>query len=115
MSFEEPETSRNQNQQWRESGVLDGILWALCQDLLARGELGLDESFVDASQSTPFSTCRASLHRPPRRSEHGRCCSSHFTKGLTYSQCASVRSAMPFICFNFARKARDYSRATLMR
>jgi transposase len=36
-------------QQWQRSGVLDGILWALCEDLLARGELGLEEAFVDAS------------------------------------------------------------------
>ena len=26
-------------------GVLDGMLWALCEDLLARGELGLEEAF----------------------------------------------------------------------
>lgn len=43
------QTAHRRFQQWRESGVLDGILWALCQDLLARGELGLEESFVDAS------------------------------------------------------------------
>jgi hypothetical protein len=36
-------------QQWRQAGVLDSILWALCEDLLARGELGLEETFVDAS------------------------------------------------------------------
>lgn len=36
-------------QQWQRSGVLDGILWALCEDLLARGELGLEEAFVDAT------------------------------------------------------------------
>jgi transposase len=36
-------------QQWQRSVVLDGILWALCEDLLARGELGLEEAFVDAS------------------------------------------------------------------
>jgi hypothetical protein len=29
--------------------VLDGVLWALCEDLLARGALGLDETFIDAS------------------------------------------------------------------
>jgi hypothetical protein len=65
--------------------------------------------------NTPCSTRRASLHRPPRRS--GRClrCSSHFTKGRTYSHCASLRSAMPFICFNFAPAASVYSGATLMR
>ncbi|MGA9063457.1 MAG: transposase [Terracidiphilus sp.] len=38
-------------QQWQRSGVLDGILWALCEDLLARGQLGLDETCVDASFS----------------------------------------------------------------
>lgn len=36
-------------QQWQRSGALDGILWALCEDLLARGELGLEEAFVDAT------------------------------------------------------------------
>jgi hypothetical protein len=65
--------------------------------------------------NTPFTTRRASLHRPPRRS--GRClrCWSQFTKGRTYSHCASVRSAMPLICFNFAPAASVYSGATLMR
>jgi transposase len=38
-------------QQWQQSGVLDGILWALCEDLVARGKLDLSESFVDASFS----------------------------------------------------------------
>ncbi len=31
--------------------VLDGLLWALCEDLLARGQLGLEEAFIDASFS----------------------------------------------------------------
>lgn len=43
------QTAHRRFQQWRGSGVLDGILWALCQDLLARGQLGLDETFIDAS------------------------------------------------------------------
>jgi hypothetical protein len=30
---------------------MDGILWALCADLMARGQLDLDERFVDASFS----------------------------------------------------------------
>ena len=38
-------------QQWQQSGVLDGILWALCEDLMARGKLDLSEGFVDASFS----------------------------------------------------------------
>ncbi len=42
-------TCHRRFQQWVQSGVLEGILWALCEDLLARGELGLEESFVDAS------------------------------------------------------------------
>ena len=29
--------------------MLDGILWAFCKDLLARGQLGLEEAFIDAS------------------------------------------------------------------
>jgi transposase len=43
------QTCHRRFQQWQRAGVLDGILWALCEDLLARGELGLDESFIDAS------------------------------------------------------------------
>jgi transposase len=36
-------------QQWQRARRLDGILWALCEDLLARGELGLEEAFVNAT------------------------------------------------------------------
>lgn len=43
------QTAHRRFQQWRESGVLDAILWALCEDLLARGQLGLEETFIDAS------------------------------------------------------------------
>jgi transposase len=43
------QTCHRRFQQWQRSGVLEGILWALCEDLLARGELGLEEAFVDAS------------------------------------------------------------------
>ena len=43
------QTCHRRFQQWQRSGVLDGILWALCEDLLARGEFGLDETFIDAS------------------------------------------------------------------
>ena len=43
------QTAHRRFQQWRESGVLDGVLWALCEDLLARGQLGLDETFIDAT------------------------------------------------------------------
>src|ERR1035437_5432843 len=42
-------TCHRRFQQWVQSGVLEGILWALCEALLARGELGLEESLVDAS------------------------------------------------------------------
>jgi len=45
------QTCHRRFQQWQRAGVLDGILWALCEDLLARGQLGLDETFVDASFS----------------------------------------------------------------
>jgi len=65
--------------------------------------------------STPLRTRRASLQRPPRPSGRCFCACSHFTKGLTYSHCASLRSAMPFICLNFAPKATVYSGATLVR
>lgn len=43
------QTCHRRFQQWQQAGVLDGILWALCEDLLARGELGLEETFIDAS------------------------------------------------------------------
>jgi len=43
------QTCHRRFQQWQRSGVLDGILWALCEDLLARGQLGLEEAFVDAT------------------------------------------------------------------
>ena len=43
------QTCHRRFQQWQRAGVLEGILWALCEDLLARGELGLDETFIDAS------------------------------------------------------------------
>ena len=43
------QTAHRRFQQWRQSGVLEGILWALCEDLLARGQLGLEETFIDAS------------------------------------------------------------------
>jgi transposase len=33
-------------QHWQRSGVLNGILWALAEDLLARGQLGLEEAFI---------------------------------------------------------------------
>jgi len=42
-------TCHRRFQQGVQSGVREGILWALCEALLARGELGLEESFVDAS------------------------------------------------------------------
>ena len=45
------QTCHRRFQQWQRSGVLEGLLWALCQDLLARGQLGLQEAFVDASFS----------------------------------------------------------------
>jgi transposase len=43
------QTCHRRFQRWQQEGVLDGILWALCEDLLARGELGLEETFIDAS------------------------------------------------------------------
>jgi transposase len=43
------QTSHRRFQQWQRAGVLEGILWALCEDLLARGQLDLSESFIDAT------------------------------------------------------------------
>ncbi len=45
------QTCHRRFQQWQRSGVLDGILWALCEDLMARGKLDLSQSLVDASFS----------------------------------------------------------------
>ena len=43
------QTCHRRFQHWQRSGVLNGILWALAEDLLARGQLGLEEAFIDAS------------------------------------------------------------------
>jgi transposase len=43
------QTCHRRFQQWQRLGVLNGILWALAEDLLARGKLGLEETFIDAS------------------------------------------------------------------
>lgn len=43
------QTCHRRFQYWQRGGVLDGILWALAEDLLARGQLGLEETFIDAS------------------------------------------------------------------
>src|SRR5262245_3276862 len=56
---------------------------------------------VRKTHNTPFSTCRASRQGLPRLSAR-RCCPNS-TKGLIRSHCTSVRSAMPLICFKFAR------------
>jgi hypothetical protein len=50
------------------------------------------------------------LQHPPRPSRCYRYCSSHFTKRLTYSHCASVRSAMLFISFNLVLKVSVFTR-----
>lgn len=43
------QTCHRRFQHWQRSGVMNGILWALAEDLLARGQLGLEETFIDAS------------------------------------------------------------------
>ncbi len=43
------QTCHRRFQQWAQDGRLEGVLWALAEDLLARGELGLQESFIDAA------------------------------------------------------------------
>lgn len=58
---------------------------------------------VRNTHNTPFSTCRASRQGLPRLSARRRCPNS--TKGRIRSHCTSVRSAMPLICFNLARKS----------
>lgn len=68
---------------------------------------------VRSTHNIPLSTCRASRQGLPRLSAR-RCCPNS-TKGLTRSHCTSVRSAMPLICFKFARDSSVYSPATFMR
>lgn len=68
---------------------------------------------VRNTHNIPFSSCRASRQGLPRLSAR-RCCAKS-TKGLIRSHCTSVRSAMPLICFKFARDSSVYSRATFMR
>lgn len=43
------QTCHRRFQGWVQDGTLPGILWALAEDLRARGKLALEESFVDAS------------------------------------------------------------------
>jgi transposase len=43
------QTCHRRFQKWVRDGTLDGMLWALAEDLRERGKLGLDETFVDAS------------------------------------------------------------------
>jgi transposase len=43
------QTCHRRFQQWVREGVLEGVLWALAEDLRARGKLDLAECFIDAS------------------------------------------------------------------
>ena len=43
------QTCHRRFQQWVREGILDGVLGALAEDLLARGQLDLSESFIDGS------------------------------------------------------------------
>jgi transposase len=45
------QTCHRRFQQGQRAEVLDAILWALCEDLMARGKLDLSQSLVDASFS----------------------------------------------------------------
>lgn len=68
---------------------------------------------VRNTHNMPFCTCRACRQGLPRLSARRRSVNS--TKGLIRSHCTSLRSAMPLICFKFARVSSVYSRATFMR
>jgi hypothetical protein len=68
---------------------------------------------VRSTHNIPLSTCRAFRQGLPRLSARRRCPNS--TKGLICSHCTSVRSAIPLICLNLARKSSLYSRDTFMR
>ncbi len=78
-----------------------------------RGGRSCQGAPVRRIHSTPFSARRASLQGRPRPS--GRRFWFHSTRGLRRSHCISVRSAMHLICFNSARNASIYSRASFMR
>src|SRR5262249_27246100 len=43
------QTCHRRFQHWQRCGELNGILWALAEDLLSRGQLGLVETFIDFS------------------------------------------------------------------
>lgn len=43
------QTCHRRFQQWVREGILEGVLWALAEDLRARGKLDLTETFIDAS------------------------------------------------------------------
>ncbi len=43
------QTCHRRFQQWVREGILEGVLWALAEDLFARGQLDLAESFIDGS------------------------------------------------------------------
>lgn len=43
------QTCHRRFQKWQRSEVLDAILWALCEGLMARGKLDLSENLTDAS------------------------------------------------------------------
>lgn len=43
------QTCHQRFQEWVREGILEGALWALAEDLVARGELELGESFIDGT------------------------------------------------------------------
>ena len=68
------QTCHRRFQQWQRSGVLEGILWAFCEDLLAGGQLGLDETFIDASFMAAKKGGLRWLRAPRQRDQgHGNC------------------------------------------
>jgi transposase len=79
------QTCHRRFQHWVQSGVLDGILWALCEDLLARGKLGLEESLVDATFIGAKRGATALVHRAAakgaRHGNRGRPWSSYRCSG----------------------------------
>jgi len=67
------QTCHRRFQRWVPEGTLPGILWALAEDVHARGKLGWEESFVDASfvgakkgamESVPPSTAKGARSWP---------------------------------------------------
>jgi transposase len=61
-------------QQWQRTGVLEGLLWALCEELLARGQIDLREPLLMPPYAgTKKGHCGWSNTPRQRDQDHGNC------------------------------------------